>query len=89
MARRLIWERDRSCGMREDPGIFDTGNGAIRTYETVAGSRLGIKRVTTRSYCGRDYDNDRYYTVPGDERTYRTYQAALRASRRTRASRVW
>lgn len=49
-------------GDSRNPGVWDTGNGAIRTVEENR-DYPGIERVTVASYCGRTYDNRRYYRL--------------------------
>lgn len=67
-------------GCRENPGIFDTGNGAIRSIEE-SPAYPGIERVTVSSYCGRDYDNGRWYRPTKTEQSFATIAEARKAAR--------
>jgi hypothetical protein len=68
-----------SYGMRENPGVWDTGNGALRYVDEHA-AYPGIERVTVRSYCGRDSDNGRYYRLADDaDQTFDTLAQARTA----------
>jgi hypothetical protein len=65
-----------SYGCRENPGVWDTGNGALRMVDECA-AYPGIERVTVSSYCGRTYDDTRYYRLAGrPERTFKTLAEA-------------
>ena len=65
--------------LRERPGVYDTGTGAIKTVESNPGIP-GIERVTITSYCGRHADDRRYYRLAADRtRTFPTLQEALAA----------
>ena len=70
------WERDTTCGMEENPGVFDTGNGALKYYD-VNPNYPGIVRVTVESYCGRTDEDDRWYMVESTRREYRTLSEAV------------
>jgi hypothetical protein len=73
--------RSVSYGCRENPGVWDTGNGAMRYVEENP-AYPGVERVTVRSYCGRTCDNARYYRLADDTgqtfESLREAQAALR-----------
>ena len=65
--------------LRERPGVYDTGTGALKTIEANPGFP-GIERVTITSYCGRHADDRRYYRLAADRtRTFPTLQEALAA----------
>ena len=64
MTIRYIWY-SADCGCRENPGQYDTGNGAIATVEQ-CDAFPNIQRVTVQSYCGRSSDNRRYYRYASD-----------------------
>lgn len=67
------------CATREQPGVYDTGTGAIKTIEANPGFP-GIQRITIRSYCGRIEDDCRYYRLKSEPgRTFPTLEAALAA----------
>lgn len=59
-----MWYIDKTIGCKENPGYQDTGNGAIAMYE-VHPEFPGVRRVTVKSYCGRNHDNCVYYTRGG------------------------
>lgn len=66
-------------GLKEQPGVFDTGTGAIQIVEANPGFP-GIQRVTIRSYCGRTEDDRRYYRLTADpRRVFDTLEEALAA----------
>lgn len=73
----MRWERDRSIGNRENPGIQDTGNGALAVYET-APDCPGIQRVTVRPYARPGHGSRRWYQT-ADGRRWDTLSAARRA----------
>jgi hypothetical protein len=65
--------------LRERPGVYDTGTGALKTIEANPGFP-GIERVTITSYCGRHEDDRRYYRLAADRtRTFPTLEQALAA----------
>jgi len=53
--------------LNEQPGVYDTGTGAIKTIEANPGFP-GIERVTIRSYSGRPEHDRRYYRLTADPR---------------------
>jgi len=66
-------------GLKEQPGIYDTGTGAIEIVEANPGFP-GIQRITIRSYCGRPQDDRRFYRLTSDPRsTFTTLEEALAA----------
>lgn len=71
------WTRNEKIGNRENPGVQDTGNGALATYE-ISAAYPGVQRVTVRSYCGRRGDDRRYYVATNGIR-HTTLAAAARA----------
>lgn len=75
---KIEWKRDEKTGCTENPGVVDTGNGALKTIE-VSDQAPGILRITVESYCGRSSDNERYYRS-ADGRCHKTLAAALRAT---------
>ena len=65
--------------LKERPGVYDTGTGALKTIEANPGFP-GIERVTITSYCGRPEDDRRYYRLAADRsRSFPTLQEALAA----------
>ena len=65
--------------LRERPGVYDIGNGALETIEANPGFP-GILRVTVRSYCGRHEDDCRYYRLTAEPtRRFATLEEALAA----------
>lgn len=68
-------------GMADNPGVYDTGNGAIKTIEE-SPSHPGVERITIKSYCGRDSDNCQYFRLEKDHsRTFDTLKDAVSAAR--------
>jgi len=55
---RHNWRR-AEWGCRENPGVMDTGNGALLIVNICA--HCGMQRSTIRSYCGRTRDNRTTY----------------------------
>lgn len=74
------WTLDTTIGNTENPGVQDTGNGALATYE-VSRDYPGIRRVTVRSYCGRRSDDRRYYSLIATSAQHATLAAAKRAAK--------
>ena len=67
-----------SYGMRENPGIWDTGNGAIKSIEWNP-RYPGLERVTIKSYCGRDHDNCEFFRLARNaDKTFPTLADAIR-----------
>ena len=65
--------------LRERPGVYDTGTGALETIEANPGFP-GILRISVRSYCGRHEDDCRYYRLTADPtRRFATLEEALAA----------
>lgn len=65
--------------LKERPGVYDTGTGAIKTVETNPGIP-GIERVIIRSYCGRTQDNRVFFRLSADrKREFATLAEALAA----------
>lgn len=65
--------------LRERPGVYDTGTGAIKTVETNRGIP-GVERVIIRSYCGRFQDNRIFFRLSSDRsREFATLADALAA----------
>lgn len=56
------WRRDASIGNAENPGVVDTGNGSLLTVERC--SHCGREKQTTKSYCGRNWENKTVYLSP-------------------------
>lgn len=70
---------DDPFGLRERPGVYDTGTGAIKIIETNRGIP-GVERVIIRSYCGRTQDNRVFYRLSSDRRrVFDTLEQALAA----------
>ncbi|ATE62120.1 hypothetical protein [Thauera sinica] len=66
-------------GLKDKPGIYDTGTGALQLIEANPGFP-GIQRVTIRSYCGRHEDDRRFYRLTGDpRRIFATLEEAIAA----------
>ncbi len=66
-------------GCRENPGVWDTGNGAIKRVEENP-AYPGIERVTVSAYArGREYQDGRWYVRTDDPE--RVYHTSLRAAR--------
>ncbi|MBS0512203.1 MAG: hypothetical protein JSR42_13635 [Proteobacteria bacterium] len=66
-------------GLKEQPGIYDTGTGAIQIIEANPGFP-GIQRVTIHSYCGRSGDDRRFYRLTSDpQRIFATLEEAVAA----------
>ena len=65
--------------LKERPGVYDTGTGAIKTVEA---NRCipGVERVIIRSYCGRIQDNRIFFRLGSDRsREFATLADALAA----------
>lgn len=80
MTGKAVWT-PAPYGLPENPGVFDTGNGALRTIERCA-DFPGVERVTVKSYCGRTDDDCVYYrleTAAGT--TFDTLAGAIEAAR--------
>jgi len=70
-------------GCEQNPGCWDTGNGAIKVV-LENGKYPGVEKVVVTSYCGRSSDNGTYYRVASDTRkTFTRPQDALAAARVT------
>ena len=70
---------DDPFGLRERPGVYDTGTGAIKTVESNPGIP-GIERVIIRSYCGRLQDNRVFFRLSADRsREFTTLAEAFAA----------
>lgn len=66
-------------GLKEKPGVYDTGTGAIMTIEANPGFP-GVERITVTSYCGRYEDDCRYYRLTADPgRVFSTLEDAIAA----------
>jgi hypothetical protein len=52
-------------GAQDNPGVFDTGNGALMFIERNE-AFPGLERVEIRSYCGRPNDNRLFYRLASD-----------------------
>ncbi|MBS0551350.1 MAG: hypothetical protein JSS47_02300 [Proteobacteria bacterium] len=66
-------------GLKEQPGIYDTGTGAIQIIEANPGFP-GIQRVTIHSYCGRRRDRRPFYRLASDpQRIFATLEEAVAA----------
>lgn len=63
--KRHRWQRSTRIGCRENPGVMDTGNGAIVTVDVCA--RCGMERAIVRSYCGRTRDNRIQFRWPSGD----------------------
>lgn len=65
--------------LRERPGVYDTGTGAIKIVDT--NHRIpGVERVIIRSYCGRIQDNRIFFRLSSDRsREFATLADALAA----------
>lgn len=77
----------KQCGLKENPGVYDTGNGALRIL-LVSRDYPGVTRVEFRSYCGREADADWYEAdeLPGYR--YATPEKCAEANRDARAQRI-
>lgn len=70
---------DDPYGLRERPGVYDTGTGAIKTVESNPGIP-GIERVIIRSYCGRAQDNRIFFRLSANrQQEFATLAEALAA----------
>ncbi len=70
---------DDPYGLRERPGVYDTGTGAIKTVESNPGIP-GIERVIIRSYCGRTQDNRIFFRLSANrQQEFATLAEALAA----------
>lgn len=70
---------DAPYGLRERPGVYDTGTGAIKTVESNPGIP-GIERVIIRSYCGRTQDNRIFFRLSANrQQEFATLAEALAA----------
>jgi hypothetical protein len=70
---------DDPYGLRERPGVYDTGTGAIKTVESNPGIP-GIERVIIRTYCGKAQDNRIFYRLSANrQQEFATLAEALAA----------
>jgi hypothetical protein len=80
---KVAWRRV-DYGNKENPGVWDTGNGALR-YVHECDAYPGIERVTIETYCGRTSDNKRYYRFSDEpKKTFETLAEANRANNKIR-----
>lgn len=69
----------RPAWLDERPGVYDTGNGAIKKIEANPGFP-GIQRVIVRSYSGRWQDDRLYYRLTAQpERRFASLAEAIAA----------
>ena len=74
------WTRVK-YGCDQNPGCWDTGNGAIQTV-CECSTYPGVERVTIESYCGRNSDNRRYYRLAADtSMEFKSLEKAVKAAR--------
>lgn len=69
-------------GHTANPGVYDTGNGALMIIEECR-SYPGVERCTVTSYCGRDGQDTTYYrvaTAPKEDQLYRSPDPAAHAA---------
>ncbi len=74
----MKWVRRQDIGCKENPGTFDTGNGAMM-FVDVNPKYPGVQRVSVESYCGRDNDDKVYYEVIDTGERFDTIKAARKA----------
>ncbi len=72
------WTRKQDSGCSENPGTFDTGNGALK-FVDVNPKYPGVLRITIESYCGRDSDNMLYYSLIDGGGYFETAAQAMKA----------
>ena len=74
------WTKDQSVGCKENPGVEDTGNGAMR-YHYVNPAFPGVQYVVKESYCGRDSDNEKYFLIVAGDKFCKTLAEVKKALR--------
>jgi hypothetical protein len=67
------WTRNTTIGNATNPGVQDTGTGALAIYE-INSAYPGVQRITVRPYAGRGATT-RYY-VDGQGRRHASPTAA-------------
>ncbi|MGD9975209.1 MAG: hypothetical protein AB7S77_19270 [Desulfatirhabdiaceae bacterium] len=74
----MKWVRRQDIGCKENPGTFDTGNGAMM-FVDVNQKYPKIQRVSVESYCGREYENKVYYQIIDTNERFDSLKAAQKA----------
>jgi len=79
----MAWKGRTDIGCSENPGVFDTGNGALRYHEINEDHPL-VERVRVEYYArGRGQDSTMYSPLVGrhEAQSYPTVAAAEAAAR--------
>lgn len=67
---KCVWPRKHhqwkrfNTGCKENPGVIDNGNGALKYHD--ACPHCGATRITVRSYCGRTENDGVWYSSEED-----------------------